>query len=150
MNGKRPSFVSAGLALAFLAVGLASGPAAAVSRDVRGTTNTNVNRSANVNSNTNVNRNVNVNQNVNVNRNVNVDVDYRGGACCYHPVAAAAAVGTAAAVTAAAIGSVTYALPPACVVSSYGGITYQNCGGTWYRPQYAGTSVQYVVVAQPY
>ena len=29
------------------------------------------------------------------------------------------------------------------------GVTYQNCGGTWYQPQYVGTSVQYVVVTAP-
>jgi hypothetical protein len=27
------------------------------------------------------------------------------------------------------------------------GIGYSNCGGTWYQPQYYGTTVQYVVVA---
>jgi hypothetical protein len=29
------------------------------------------------------------------------------------------------------------------------GISYQQCGSVWYQPRYAGTSVEYVVVAQP-
>jgi hypothetical protein len=30
-----------------------------------------------------------------------------------------------------------------------GGVTYQQCGSTWYQPQYAGTSVTYVVTSPP-
>lgn len=63
-----------------------------------------------------------------------------------HPVAAGAAIAT----TAAVIGSVIYSLPPSCTTVSVDGLTYQQCGSTWYRPQYAGTSVQYVVVESPY
>jgi hypothetical protein len=91
--------------------------------------------------------NVNVNKNV----NVNVDVDRRG--CCnngwdndYHPVATAAAVTAAVAVTSAVIGSIVNAPPPGCVPVNYGGYIYQQCGSTWYQPQ--GT--QYVVIAPPY
>jgi hypothetical protein len=29
------------------------------------------------------------------------------------------------------------------------GLTYQQCGSTWYQPQFAGTSTTYVVVAPP-
>jgi hypothetical protein len=29
------------------------------------------------------------------------------------------------------------------------GITYQQCGSTWYQPQFAGTSTTYVVVNPP-
>jgi hypothetical protein len=29
------------------------------------------------------------------------------------------------------------------------GLTYQNCGSTWYQPQHVGTSVQYIVAAPP-
>ena len=134
-----------------VALSLASQPVAAISRNVQGTTNTNVNRNVNANRNVNVNQNVNVNRNtnVNVNRNVNVDVDYHGAGCCYHPVATAAAVTATAAVTAAVVGSMVHTLPPACTVAVVNGITYQNCGGTWYQPQYAGTSVQYIVVNPP-
>jgi len=106
----------------------------------------NVARSGNFNSNRNIN--------ANVNRNVNVNVDNgwnRGGGCWNcgggfnHPVAAAAAIGTAAAVTAAAIGSVAYSLPPGC--SPYS--VYYNCGGVYYQPQYSGSDVTYVVVNNP-
>ncbi|HTS20238.1 MAG TPA: hypothetical protein VMN79_00380 [Casimicrobiaceae bacterium] len=114
--------------------------AAAISREVRGTTNTNVNRNTNVNANRNVkvNENVNVNRNTNVNPNRNVNVDVHHDYCCYHPVATAAAVATTAAMTAAVVGSVVHTLPPACAVAAVDGITYQNCGGVWYQPQYAG------------
>jgi len=118
-------------------------------RQVHGTTRTSVgggDRSANVNRNTNVNRSTNVN----VDRHVDVDVDVdRHWDNDYHPVARAAAVTTAVAVTAAAIGSIAYSIPPSCVPVNVNGATYQQCGSTWYQPQYAGTSVQYVVVAAP-
>lgn len=128
--------------------------------NVRGSARTSVNRSGNVNRSANVNRNVNVNQNVNVNRNVNVhhDVDvhhyggYYGGGCCYHdyhPVATAAAVTATAMVTAAVIGSIVNTLPAGCTSIVVNGIGYQQCGSTWYQPQFSGTSTTYVVVNAP-
>jgi len=109
------------------------------------------NRSAqNVNRNENVNRNVNRNTNVNVNRDVHVDVDSHNGWNDWdHPVAAAAAVTTAVAVTSAVIGSIVYSVPPSCVSTVVNGVAYQQCGSTWYQPQYSGTNVQYVVVNAP-
>ena len=122
----------------------------------RGNVNTgNVNRgninTGNINTG-NVNRgNINTG-NVNVNRNVNVDVDnnWRGWGGYYdHPVGAGVAIGAAAAVTAAAIGSRYYALPPACSPYPYSGFTYYSCGGAYYKPTYQGDTVVYVVVAKP-
>ena len=89
--------------------------------------------------------------NVNVDRNVNVNVEGHGGCCGgwdndYHPVATAAAVGATVAVTSAIIGSMVATPPPNCAPINYGGMVYQQCGGTWYQPQ--GT--QYVVVNAPY
>jgi hypothetical protein len=101
---------------------------------VRGTTRTSVNR----------NVNVNANRNVNVNRDVNVDVDRD-----YHPVARAATATAAVAVTAAAVGSIVHSLPPSCSAVAVGGVTYQQCGSSWYQPQYSGTQIQYVVVDPP-
>jgi len=121
----------------------------------RSFSSTDVNRnvsSANVNrnvSNVNVNRNV---TNVNVNRDVDVDGGRYGGwgdACCYHPAATAAAVTAAAVTTAAVVGSTVHTLPPACAAVSVAGIAYQQCGSTWYQPQFAGTTVNYVVVNPP-
>lgn len=113
--------------------------------------NASANRNVNANVNTNVNRNTNVN--VNANRNVNVVNVNNGGRYGYddhyHPVATAAAVTAGVAVTAAAIGSITRSLPPACTATVVNGITYQNCGGAWYQPQYAGSQVTYVVVNPP-
>ena len=89
--------------------------------------------------------------NVNVDRDVNVNVEGHGGCCGgwdndYHPVAAAAAVGTAVAVTSAVVGSMVRSVPPNCVPVNYGGMVYQQCGSTWYQPQ----GSQYVVVNPPY
>jgi hypothetical protein len=66
-----------------------------------------------------------------------------------YPVARAAAVVGTAAVTAAVVGSVVYSLPPACSSVVVGNVAYQQCGSTWYQPQYAGTTVNYVVVNPP-
>lgn len=109
----------------------------------------NVNRNANVNHNTNINRNVN--RDVNVHRDIDVDVDNHWHDGWYdHPVATAAAVTAATAVTAAAIGSIVNSVPPSCVTTVVNGIGYQQCGSTWYQPQYVGTSVQYVVIEPPH
>ena len=58
-------------------------------------------------------------------------------------------MGAAVGVTAAAVGSMIYSLPPSCVSSPYSGSTYYNCGGTYYQPQYSGTQVTYQVVNYP-
>ena len=114
------------------------------------------NRNVNANSNTNVNRNVNVNQNVNVNRDVNVNTNRNyygggyGGPCCYN-----SGVGTAAAITAAAVGtamvvgSMVNSLPPSCAAVVANGVTYQKCGSTYYQPQFSGGNTTYVVVNAP-
>ena len=63
-----------------------------------------------------------------------------------HPVAGAMAVGAAVAVTSAIIGSTVATVPPGCVPVNYGGMVYQQCGGTWYQPQ----GSQFIVVNPPY
>lgn len=65
-------------------------------------------------------------------------------------MAAGVAFGAAAAVTSAVVGSMIYSLPPSCSSVYYGGISYSHCGSVWYAPQYAGSSVTYVVVNPPY
>ena len=89
--------------------------------------------------------------NVNVDRNVNVNVQGQSGCCGgwdndYHPVATAAAVGAAVAVTSAVVGSMVQSVPPSCVPVNYGGMVYQQCGNTWYQSQ----GSQFVVVNPPY
>jgi hypothetical protein len=117
----------------------------------RGGARTSVNQNRNVNANRNVN--VNVNRNVNVNTNVHGGYyggGYYGGGCCYHPVAVAAAVTATAVVTAAVVGSMVHTLPPACSMVIVNGLSYQQCGSTWYQPQFSGSTTTYVVVNQPH
>ncbi len=88
--------------------------------------------------------NVNVNhRDVNVNRNVNVDVDRNWG---YGGVGVGAAVAVG---TAVAVGAIVYSLPPSCSTFVADGVTYQNCGGTYYAPRYDGPNVVYEVVSPP-
>jgi len=54
---------------------------------------------------------------------------------------------TAAAI---AIGTQVDAIPPDCVSVVANGVAYQHCGATWYRPQYVGNSISFVVVASPW
>ena len=117
----------------------------------RGNINTgNINRgninTGNVYRGGNLDRPVNVDD-VNINRDWGWDNGYNG--CCYHPVAAGVAVGAAAAVTAAAIGSTVYTLPSDCVSTIVNGVTYMQCGSTWYEPQFYGTDASYTVVSPP-
>jgi hypothetical protein len=117
--------------------------------------NANINRGSHVNRRTNINRNANVNvnrnTNVNVNRNVHVHRGYHGGGYYDHNdgigVGGAIAIGVAG----MAIGSMitAAALPPSCSTVSVNGITYQQCGSTWYQPQYSGSQVNYIVVNPP-
>ena len=67
----------------------------------------------------------------------------------HHPFAVASAVTAGVVVTNAVIGSIVREVPAQCVPVNVNGITYQQCGGTWYQPQYVGTTVQYVVVPPP-
>jgi hypothetical protein len=103
--------------------------------------------------NNSVNNVNNRNTNINSNRNVNVNVDNNRGGCCgggwdndYHPVATAAAVTAAVAVTSAVVGSMVRSVPAGCVPVNYGGMIYQQCGSTWYQPQ----GSQYIVINPPY
>jgi hypothetical protein len=152
-------FIEQPIAIA-LALALTASPALAQRRGggggTRGTARSSVNSGARANREGNVNANRNVNQNVNASRNVyvNRDVDVHGGygrgyGCCYHPVAAGAAIAGAAVVTAAAIGSVVNSLPSSCTAVVVNQVSYQQCGSTWYQPQFSGTSTTYVVVNPP-
>ena len=131
---------------------------------VRSTSRSNVNEpshnaASNRNDNKNTNNNRNVNNNTNVNRDVNVNTHtsynsgyYGGSGCCYHSntgVAVAAAVATTAVVTAAIVGSRVNTLPPNCTTVIANGVTYQQCGGSYYQPQFSGGNTTYIVVNQP-
>jgi len=112
--------------------------------------NANINRGSHVNRRTNINRNANVNVNRNTNVNVNRNVNVHGGNYYHNDgigVGGAIAIGVAG----MAIGSMitAAALPPSCSMMSINGISYQQCGSTWYQPQYSGSQVNYIVVNPP-
>lgn len=98
------------------------------------------------------NVNINHNNNVNINSNRHYDNGHHGGHDHWddwddhwHPVRTAATV----AATAAVVGSIVRSVPPNCSTVVVNGISYSQCGSTWYQPQYVGSSVQYVVVNSP-
>ena len=65
---------------------------------------------------------------------------------------AVAALGVALEVavgTAVAVGAIVSTLPPSCSTFVADGMTYQNCGGTYYAPRYDGPNVVYEVVSPP-
>ena len=106
------------------------------------------------NNNRNNNRITNVSGNdvnINVDRNVRYDDHHHHHDHWddwdddWHPWATAAAV----TMTAAVIGSIVASIPPDCSTVIVNGISYSQCGNTWYQPQYYGSSVQYVVVNPP-
>lgn len=87
-------------------------------------------------------RNVNIDRrDVNVNRNVHVDVDRHWG---YSGGAAVAAVGAAV-----AVGAIVSSLPPDCRTIVVDGVSYRDCGGTYYVPSYDGPNVVYESVPPP-
>jgi hypothetical protein len=46
-------------------------------------------------------------------------------------------------------GSAVYSLPSSCASTEVNGVTYMQCGSTWYRPEFEGTTTSYVVVSPP-
>lgn len=87
--------------------------------------------------------------NVGNSSNINIDNDGGWGGWNDYPVGAGLAFGTAAAVTAAAWGSVFYSLPAGCSPYPYAGYSYYHCGGAYYEPRYEGDTVVYVTVPEP-
>lgn len=81
--------------------------------------------------------------------NYNNNYDHHDGWYDDHPVATAVAVTAAVGVTAAVVGSIVHSVPSNCSAVNVNGVTYQQCGSTWYQPQYAGTQVQYIVINPP-
>jgi hypothetical protein len=79
---------------------------------------------------------------------VRTSVAYRPAAV-YRPVTRTAVVAGAPVGAAVAVGTVVRSLPPSCTARVVGNVAYQQCGGAWYRPAYAGTTVSYTVVAPP-
>jgi hypothetical protein len=133
--------------LVVAAMALVLTPVEAQRKNTRNTTQTSLNQNRNTNVNRNANVNVNRNTNVNVNRNVNVNVNNRYGYYGHGPTVGGVIAATV--VTAAVVGAIVHTLPPSCTTLVVNGLAYQNCGGTYYQPQYHGSSVSYVVVVHP-
>lgn len=114
----------------------------------RGGKNKAANRNNSKKRDTNNNRNTNINRNVNKNINVDVDVDHHHGCCRhggYHPIATGVAIGA----TIAVVGSIVNTLPSGCTTIVTNGVSYRQCGSTWYEPRYSGNNVTYVVIEAP-
>jgi len=67
----------------------------------------------------------------------------------YYRGAAYAAPVVAAGAAALAVGATVVSLPPACSNVVINGVTYYQCGGTYYQAAYDGPNVVYVVVQPP-
>jgi hypothetical protein len=86
---------------------------------------------------------------------INIDRDWDGRytGCCYYgrPVARAAAWGAAAATANAVYNNNTYYSVPSsgCTSTEVNGVTYVQCGNTWYRPQFNGSTTTYVKTSPP-
>jgi hypothetical protein len=98
------------------------------------------------------NRNTNKNRNVNRNKNVNVNVNHRyygghrhyGGYYGGRPILIFA--------TGMAIGSIIAAstMPTTCTTIVTAGVSYRQCGSSYYQPFYQGDTLVYKAVASPY
>ena len=143
-----PSPLARRISAALVAVSLLTpcvAPAGADRRNVRNTTRTNIHHNGGRRTNVNVNRNTNVNVNVNRNRHGG----YYGGGGYYHRGPSVGGVIAATVATAIVVGAIVNSLPANCTTVMANGFAYQNCGGTYYQPQYQGSSVSYVVVNRP-
>jgi hypothetical protein len=109
-----------------------------------GKARTSVNKNRNTNRNTNKNRNTNVNVNNNRNTNVNIDVDVDRRHRRHNNGGFVAGLATGL-----VIGAIVYSLPSGCTTLVRNGISYSQCGTTWYQPQYSGNNVTYIVVEAP-
>lgn len=63
-----------------------------------------------------------------------------------------AAVGTAAVVGGAAVATAATVatLPPSCTTVMNAGVSYRQCGSSWYQPAYEGPNMVYQTVPPPY
>ncbi|BBF93970.1 hypothetical protein [Blastochloris tepida] len=67
----------------------------------------------------------------------------------YNPGAWAAGAAGLAVGAALAVGTMSATLPGGCETVVVGGTTYEQCGSTWFQPQYQSNRTVYVVVPPP-
>lgn len=95
-----------------------------------------------------MNRGAGVRRNTNINRNVNVN-HYYGGGGHYGYWGGRTVVAWSSALV---IGSMVAAasMPTTCTTFITNGVTYKQCGSSYYHPYYQGDTVVYKVVSSPY
>lgn len=64
-------------------------------------------------------------------------------------VASAAQPSTTVVIADPTVGSTVYVLPSNCPQVVRSNVTYYSCNNIWYKPQYLGSGVTYLVVAPP-
>jgi hypothetical protein len=116
--------------------------AEAAGRNIKNSTRTSVNTSVNGHGQAASGLPVTV---IGTDRSVDLDVDVDEG----RGPARAAVVTSDTIVAETAVGRIVRTLPPGCSATVVADIGYQNCSGTWYQPQYAGMTLQYLVVRPP-
>jgi hypothetical protein len=80
---------------------------------------------------------------------VRTAVGYRPAPVYHTPVASSGVLVGTATVAPAAIGTVVRTLPQDCTSVLVSNVAYQQCGNTWYRPSYSGSTVMYTIVHPP-
>ena len=116
--------------------------AQAAGRNIKNSTRTSVNASINAHAQGTSELPVTA---VGTDRSVDIDLDVdqdRGRA-------RAAVIPSGAVAADTSLGSIVRTLPPGCSSTVVADIGYQNCSGTWYQPQYAGMTLQYLMVRPP-
>lgn len=64
-------------------------------------------------------------------------------------VASASQPSTTVVVNTMPVGSVVYVLPANCPKMVRANVTYYSCNSVWYKPEYQGDGVSYVIVDPP-
>jgi hypothetical protein len=99
-----------------------------------------------------VNKDINRNVNRNINKNVNVNVNHRYYGGYGHGYGYYYGSPIVAFTTGLVIGSIIAAstMPKSCTTVMVGGVSYRQCGSSYYMPVYQGDTLVYKAVASPY
>lgn len=126
---------------------MSSGGGSRVSNGSGGAARTSVNRDFNTASLSNSHTVTTTNRDLDLSPNAAVGYDSDGN---WHLAVRGGAWGIATGVTTVAVGTAVFSLPTPGTTFLDGDITYQQCGSSWYQPQFDGPSVTYAVLAPPH